>query len=517
MELYQWQEECLAAWEEHGGRGIVNVVTGAGKTVFAMAAITRLRRKYPDLRVRIVVPVIPLANQWKNDLLHHMPDEEWRPGFYGGGLKDDPDRRVMIYIINTARSTLAGHIRREFALNHPVLLICDECHHTQSGENRKIYSFLTPEVEKGELYYSLGLSATPFGTAYDHILVRSLGEEIYRYDVNAAVKAGVVSPFTVCEVSASFLAEEREQYAELTYEIGVLLRKLLEAYPSLRNLPEPQFLKKVTRIAKEADMDPEEPAAAFLLLTYQRKEVSNLAHARIQCAMGILDRISPKERVLVFCERISQAEELMVRLRRKAGQSCGLYHSKMTPEARTRVLEQYRAGVLRILVSCRCLDEGIDVPDASVGIVLSSSAVGRQRTQRLGRVIRRAPGKPAACLYYIYIRESTDDAAYLPGLDSAVTCGMRFYSAENSFSNDLYEYVAGDLIRRAQSRGMAEDAVSELRKCLLEGLTRPDYLLDESEQIRAEKEADTIHGRNYWKTMRKVGEAFRGSDPGKKP
>ena len=519
VELYRWQKECLAAWEAQGGRGIVNVVTGAGKTVFAMAAIDRLRQACPDLRVRIVVPVIPLANQWKNDLMHAMPSEEWRPGFFGGGQRDDPDRRVLIYIINTARTTLAAHMRREFAQNHPVLLICDECHHTQSKENRKIYSFLTSEIEAGKLYYSLGLSATPFGTANDEVLLRSLGREIYRYDVEAAVKEGVLSPFTVCEVSASFLADESQKYAELSFEIGIALRKLLLVCPSLKGLPEVQFMKRVSKMAKEADMDPEDPAAAFLILTYQRKEISNLARARIRCAMGILERISRRDRVLIFCERIAQAEDLMAQLRRREGHSVGLYHSEMTAEARKRVLDQYRSGELRILVSCRCLDEGIDVPEANVGIVMSSSAVSRQRRQRLGRVIRRAPGKAAACLYYIYIRESTDDAAYLQGLDASTTYGLRYYSAEDTFANDLYEYVAGDLLRRAADRGMSPEVLAELRRCLLEGLIRPDYLVEESVQRQAGNKAATIHEKNYWRTMRRVGSAFRAAvvpDPGKK-
>ena len=85
----------------------------------------------------------------------------------------------------------------------------------------------------------------------------------------------------------------------------------------------------------------------------------------------------------------------------------------MTKDARERVLDEFRKGSIRVLISCRCLDEGIDVPDANIGIVLSSSAVERQRIQRLGRVVRRSPGKDTACLYYIYIRESSDDAAYL--------------------------------------------------------------------------------------------------------
>ena len=572
--LYEWQRECLAAWEQHGRHGIVHVVTGAGKTFLALAAIERTRREYPDLMVRIVVPTIPLARQWETELLHHIGPEAWRPGFFGGGARDDPDRHVMIYVINSARDSLAGHIRRDLALQKHVLLICDECHHYQSRENRKIFSFLRtasrnsvpdtcrravkiPEApapdpvvhepglaealapnyavrepgtveapvpdptvcEPGPaasspapLCFTLGLSATPFGTPDDSILIRSLGPEIYRYGFDTAVREGIISPFTVCEVSASFFADEMDAYALLTEKIRQVLARLFAAYPKLKGMGEREFLRAMTRIARESDMDPEEPATAFLLLTYQRKEISSLARARTACCLSLLERLSSEDRILIFCERISQAEDTAAQIRRRFGNICGIYHSEMDREARTRVLTEFRENRVRVLVSCRCLDEGIDVPDANIGIVMSSTAVERQRIQRLGRVIRRAPGKAAACLYYIYIRESTDDAAFLPDLEECETFRLRYYPAEDDFANDLYEYVGACLVRSARSRAYSPERMDELRACLTQGLTRADYLLTEKEQTARVRKADTTHLRNYWRIMRRVGTEFREKD-----
>ena len=146
MELYQWQKECLKAWEQNGCRGIVRAVTGAGKTRLALEAVRRLRTRAPGLRVRVVVPTIPLAHQWQTALLHAAEGEAQRPGFFGGGRHDEPDRDVMIYILNTAREALSVHMRRDLALGRPCLLICDECHHVQSPQNRRIFDFLTPEI-----------------------------------------------------------------------------------------------------------------------------------------------------------------------------------------------------------------------------------------------------------------------------------------------------------------------------------------------------------------------------------
>ena len=509
VKLYSWQKNCLKSWREHGYRGIIHVVTGAGKTVFALAAIDELREKYPDVKIRIVVPTIPLANQWQMALMHHAPEEKWRPGFFGGSRRDEPDRQVMIYVINSARGSLATHMRRDLALKQHVLLICDECHHYQSKENRKIFGFLNDDVLKGPLYHCLGMSATPFGTNHDEVLIRFLGGEIFRYDFNAAAEDGVISSFHVCEISASFMPEELLQYVDLTNRIGVLLKKLLSAYPRLETLNQKQFMKAVTAIAREADMDPEDPAAAFLMLTFQRRTVTNLAEARIRCAVSLIAQLHETDRILVFCERISQAEELSVILRQRYGHTCGLYHSGMTKETRARVLSNFREGRARILVSCRCLDEGIDVPDANIGIVLSSSSVERQRVQRLGRVIRRTDNKSAACLYYIYIRESSEDAAYLHSLEYCGRFTVRYYSAENVFSNDLYEYIAANIIGSAREKSYNQEQLVELRHCLMEGLVRADCFMQPDELGLAVRTADDRHQRNYWSIMKKVGEAFR--------
>ena len=317
----------------------------------------------------------------------------------------------------------------------------------------------------------------------------------------------------MCEVSSSFYADELAEYGELTFRIGKALIALLRAHPQLKKLrerKEKSFIRAVMRIAKEADMDPEEPACTYLMLTWQRKEISTLARARLSCCLSILEQLRESDRVLIFCERIAQAEEMAGLIRRAFGNVCGVYHSQMTKEARTRILSEFREEAFRILVSCKALDEGIDVPDANIGIVLSSTAVERQRIQRLGRLIRRAEGKATACLYYIYIRESTDDAAFLPELQECESFSLRYYPAEGVFSNDLYEYVSGGLVRSARDQGYNTAQLEEVRKCLTEGLVCADYLLSAKEQARRAQSAKDRHSKNYWGAMRRVGDAFRG-------
>lgn len=509
MELYRWQRECMNAWQGNGCRGILNVATGAGKTRFALAAIQALRQRHPNLEVRVVVPTIALARQWLTALTHGAPSEAWRPGLFGGGRRDDGNHRVTVYVVNSAREALPAHMRRAFALGHPVLLICDECHHYRSPQNRRVFDFVTPQVLSGSLYASLGLSATPFDGEGDGTLKRALGDEIYRYGIDEAVTDGVLSAFTVCEVSAPFNDEEARAYQALTDKLIRLLNQLLESFPFLKPMGSAARLRAIRRLARDAGMDPEDPAAAFMLLLYRRKEVSVLAEARMRCCLELMTRLEKGGRVLVFCERIAQAEETAAMLRRNLGSGVGIYHSDLSASARARNLERFRTGEVCVLVSCRCLDEGIDVPEARYGIVLSGSAVPRQRIQRLGRIIRTAPGKEAACLYYIYIRQSADDAAFLPGLEQCETFGLRYYAGERSFSNEPYELAASELLSRAE--GFEPSSLRELRDCLVEGQTRADCLLPPAAQERHIRAAATVHERNYWRCMKKIGGMLRGT------
>ena len=504
MQLYKWQKECLSAWEKNQRRGIAHVITGAGKTVLALEAIRRALTLHPDTAVKIVVPFIPLARQWENALLQDPRLAQLRPGFFGGGRRDDPASRLMIYIVPSARNYLAAHIRQELALGRHVLLICDECHHCASPQNRKIFDFLNTAILSGNQYSCLGLSATPLETESGALLVHALGPVIYRYGFEAGVRENVLSPFAVCEVSSSFSASELQEYGRLSSEIALQLQHLHAAYPTLKKMEKRRFLQAVSHIAHQADMDPAEPAAAFLLKTYQRKQVTVSAASRVRCALALLLRLHPTDRVLIFSERIAQAEEMAAAIRRRMGDICVIYHSRMTRDARERNLQAFRENRARVLVSCRCLDEGIDVPDANIGIVLSGSAVERQHIQRLGRLLRRAPGKAAACLYHISIREAPEDLAFLPVLTSCERFSLRYLPAEDDFSSDLYEYACSNLLRSASERGMSSAFLREYRACLMEGLTRADWLLAEDSLEEHIQTAGTQHEKNYWRAMEKL-------------
>ena len=151
--LYPWQEECLKLWFQNGCRGMVQTVTGAGKTYLALSAADRLQtRLHKRLRIKIVVPTGALMQQWKQAIqeFFFMPDgadscsrsSRYEIGMQGSGFQSGSDCQCIIYIINSSRYRLAKEILSDLKNGDAVLLIADECHRYGSEQNKLIFEFL---------------------------------------------------------------------------------------------------------------------------------------------------------------------------------------------------------------------------------------------------------------------------------------------------------------------------------------------------------------------------------------
>jgi len=80
----------------------------------------------------------------------------------------------------------------------------------------------------------------------------------------------------------------------------------------------------------------------------------------------------------------------------------GIYHSEMPMEERLRNISEFKDGKIAILVACRALDEGFDVPEADTGIIVAGTSSIRQWIQRMGRILRKAPGKSYSKIYVVF-------------------------------------------------------------------------------------------------------------------
>lgn len=408
---YQWQEECLAAWEKNDCRGIVQAVTGSGKTVLAMKAIKRLQQVHGDsLFTAIVVPTRALMMQWNRTLRSCLSDDSSLSKL-----------QFQVFVINSARYRLARQILLTLREGRSVFLIADECHHYASSENRKIFEFTPYTADTPGHYFSLGLSAT-VSSRTDYaaddssvaLLKSALGKIIFHYSCDRALKEGVITEFRLVQIALHFREVERVEYIDLSERMKLTRRQLYSRYPLLKRSVGSFFaiLQSLAKDPKQTEIS--RLAKAYLFLSYQRKDLVCMAENRIFCVRYLLQQIGPGKKVIIFSERIEQAEALFRLLKHDYGSKVGKYHSKAGKQANQNTLERFRYSEIRILITCKALDEGIDVPDAEIGIILSGTGMERQRLQRLGRILRKSEGKESACLYYLFVRESMEEKSYVP-------------------------------------------------------------------------------------------------------
>ena len=134
-----------------------------------------------------------------------------------------------------------------------------------------------------------------------------------------------------------------------------------------------------------------------------RARVSINATSRIPAAVAIAEK-NKGLKILIFHEEISSAEKIY-QILKKRGHSVAIYHSQIGGDARRESLKQFRKGIVQVIVCCRALDEGVDVPESEIAIIAASTSSSRQRIQRIGRVIRIHDSKEKAKVYTIYITD----------------------------------------------------------------------------------------------------------------
>lgn len=524
-QLYQWQEKCLEQWFSNQCRGIVEAVTGSGKTLLALTAMRRLDDMLEQkLRVKIVVPTGALMRQWDKALrefLAKAQGEEMSPanvrreiGLRGSGYKSALDLKYMIYIINSARYELARQILSELRAGEQVLLIADECHHYQSGENQLIFEFLPHIKLYEEHFFSLGLSATlPSGQARQY-LTSVLGRKIYSYGMEKALAFCTVSSYDIFHIGLSFQAEEKGEYEDYSSRMQIIFTKLIKMYPTLKKMNQKELFEMLRAIAGDKNSQARRLAANYMTYAYKRRSLVCLASARISCVCELVRRLEPGRKIMIFGERISQAEELYQLLEKQCPGRVGRFHSKMGEQANKNALERFRIGDFRILIACKSLDEGVDVPDASVGVILSGTSAKRQRVQRLGRIIRKKEEGSRAALYYLHIEESSEDLCYLPDTRQSRIFELKYSSDTGYFSNPLYDKAAITLWKEMLGRGMEQEQMREVRRCLKLGCVRADWRREQKEFDEQIKKASNMQDRNYWVCMKQLRNMRGGKNNG---
>jgi superfamily II DNA or RNA helicase len=347
-------------------RGVASVVTGAGKTALALLICADLWRAEPELRLVVVVPSLALLDQWVVALETELGVSPADIALFSGESKSARPGRANIAVINTARTLPA----RMFA-NGKNFFVVDECHRAGAPQNAR--ALRIPAV------YTLGLSATPvreFDDGFERYVEPALGPVIFEYDYVDAKRDGILSDFALHHFRIPLSETEVRQY--------------------------------------QAGAGGETPRS-WLAVDSPR---------RTAAAVGIVESNTGAR--IVFHERIATATEI-ARILSERGERVGLYHSHVSPSIRRRNLELFKVREFTTLVTCRALDEGVNVPDASVAVIAASTRSTRQRIQRLGRVLRPAPGKDLAVVATVYATQEEKIALEAEANTLAEVADVRWY------------------------------------------------------------------------------------------
>lgn len=411
IKLYKWQNECLDSWFLSNNRGVIEVVTGAGKTIFALAAIQRLKKDINDLIVSIIVPTKALMYQWLENLLRDFQMAKEDVGLKGDGHQDsfDQGKRIMIYIYNSAvlHDNLVNDV--DAAGNSKHLLIVDECHRSGSPKFREIYN--------ARYDYTIGLSATPdkpTDDTFKSVIEPNIGEIIYKYSFNEALRDGIIPPFEIYNYAIELTDEERREYDELTDEIRKTVKRIKSRYyHRLKGVSDDLFEAVLRKIQNELDVPDPDISRYFVTTNKRKRDILYRAENRWKLVQEILEE-NRDSKVIMFHENIDVVDFDIYKNLKRA--DAVIYHSKFFPKDNEITLELFRRDKAKILVSVKALIEGLDVPETDVGIIVASSSSPTQRIQSMGRILRQTAikkekGTPSK-LYVIYVKDTTDERIF---------------------------------------------------------------------------------------------------------
>ncbi|MFX0182940.1 MAG: DEAD/DEAH box helicase [Candidatus Hodarchaeota archaeon] len=410
IEPYKWQDRCLKTWFNNSKKGVVEAVTGTGKTILALKIIEELKKIEFELRVAIIVPTKALMYQWYESIINDLQMAENDIGLCGDDHHDDfkSGYKIIIYIYNSAiiNNTLENNLKE--LKNIVSLLIGDEIHRAGSPEFRKI--FAAPYT------FSLGLSATPDKPTddnFENVIKPNVGDIIFKYTFKEAKDDEVIPRFEIYNYAINLTEDERKDYDEDTEKIKKIVKKLkFRYYDRLKGVSENLFEAVLRKIQNESERyDPD--ISNYFVLTSKRKRQLYTVENRRYCLKQILDE-NKDRKIIMFHERIDVVDYDIYKYLKQP--DAVIYHSKFPSMDNKISLELYRRNKANILVSVKALIEGLDVPDTDVGIIVASSSSPTQRIQSMGRILRqtahkRKTGLPSR-LYVIYVKDTTDERIF---------------------------------------------------------------------------------------------------------
>ncbi len=363
--LRPYQASALLAWEIARRRGVVVLPTGAGKTRVAIAALARCGK--PGL---CIVPTRVLLEQWMTEI------RQWYRGTIG--CLGDGEHRIEAITIATSESAYR-HMDR--LGNRFEILIVDEAHHFGAGiRDEALEMSIAPA--------RLGLTATmPTAPEALRNLAAKIGPVVFERAISD-LAGRYLADFDVCRMWLDLTSDERVRYDSLMAAFREVVRAVSRTSPGAT-------WTEFARAAARTD------AGREALAGFRRARAMLAWTVGKRRALAELMRRHRQQRVLVFTGD-NESAYAVSRIHLVPPITCDI-----TRAERQVTLQRFREGTVRAIVSSRVLNEGVDVPDAEVGIVVGAAHGEREHVQRVGRLLRPRDGKRAV-VYELVTRRTLE-------------------------------------------------------------------------------------------------------------
>ena len=358
--LRDYQKEAIEAWLVDKW-GTVVLPTGAGKTLVGLKITEMLN--VPTL---IITPTLELVSQWERNVKEGFGYE---PGVYTGEVKNIKGITITTYA--------SAYLSADYLGNKFLLAVFDEVHHLPSPSYSQIGELLLAP-------YRLGLTATFEREDGLHEYASEIaGGVVYRADLKE-LSGKHLAPFEIKRIYVDLDHDEREEYQKHWKKYTSYLKKA--------NIKGENLLEQLIRLSGRS----KEAREALLARMYARRiAFGSRAKYRVLSELLMKHR---GEKIIIFTEQNEQVYEISKRF------LVPFITHETKKREREYVLDSFRNGTYTVIATSKVLNEGVDVPDASVGIILGGSGSKREYVQRLGRILRKSSKDKRAVLYEVISR-----------------------------------------------------------------------------------------------------------------
>ena len=391
--LRNYQSTAVQAWFDNGCRGVFEMATATGKTKTAVAALERLEGEGGRQLCVVTAPYHNIAVQWAHELGAHKPLRlyqqcDWRKALANLVAEAKLGLHEMQYIC-VVQDTACGDdflaYLADLAQSYDrVVFVGDEMHGLGAPQTKHALA---------EFYtHRLGLSATPkrwFDEEGSSVLDDFFGDTVFEFGIREALEwrdpstgLSALCPYTYHPVFVELAEEELQEYMEIT--------------------------EKLVKYLGSDDSDAKDQLEQLL---FKRAGIVKQAGRKIAALAQIVASLGSLSHTLIYCHNTNQMDEVMTVLREreiKYSRFTGMEGTKSDPafgglSEREVLIRALAAGEIDALVAMKCLDEGVDVPSARIGVLLASSGNPREFIQRRGRLLRRSEGKDHAVIYDLVV------------------------------------------------------------------------------------------------------------------